>query len=175
MDADERVTKDLENEIKEILSGLPKTVAFWIGRKNFFMGKEVRYSGWQNDRVIRLFRKDKARYEEKNVHAEILAEGLIGKLEHQLIHNTYKDLNHFLEKMQRYAKWSAKDYSEKTPKVGLYHLGVKPFSRFFKHYFLRLGFLDGKVGFVISVLMAWGVFLRYAELMGSRRLIKRIK
>ncbi len=164
VDADERVTPGLQQEIKELLQTVPSKVAYWIGRENYFMNKPVKYCGWQNDKVIRLFHKDKAKYEEKKVHAEMIADGPVGQLQQKLIHNTYKDISHFLAKMERYAHWSAEDYYPKTKKVTLYHLWGKPAFRFFKHYFLKLGFLDGRVGFIVSAIMAWGVFLRYVKI-----------
>jgi len=174
VDADERVTPELRTEIQASLAAQPTETAFWIGRENYFMNKRVRYSGWQNDAVIRLFRRE-CRYENKAVHAEILASGKIGRLKHRLIHNTYKDIDHFLHKMTRYARLSAIDYADKTPRVTLYHLWLKPAFRFFKHYILKLGFLDGKVGFIISVIMAWGVFLRYVNIKARRENVEREK
>jgi len=169
LDADERVTPELKTEIQSILSGQPDKVGYWIGRQNYFMGKEVRYSGWQNDKVIRLIHKDHCRYEDKLVHEEITAEGPIGMLTSKMTHNTYKDISHFLEKVDRYAGWSARDYHEKTGRISPYHLVVKPLFRFIKHYIFKLGFLDGRVGLVISSILAWSVFLRYVKMIEYRK------
>lgn len=172
MDADERVTLDLKNEISSLLQHPPKMDAFWIPRQSFFMGKKIRYSGWQGDAVIRLIHK-KCRYEKVHVHEEIATNGIqVGRLKNKLEHYTYKDINHFLEKMQRYSDWSAQDHFEKTPRVTFFHLYLKPLFRFFKHYILQRGFLDGKVGFIISVIMAWGVFLRYVKILEKRKQLK---
>ncbi|HHB78507.1 MAG TPA: glycosyltransferase family 2 protein [Saprospiraceae bacterium] len=169
LDADERCTPKLEAEIKSLLTKGTQKECFWIGRKNYFMGQQVRFSGWQGDKVIRLLRKH-CRYEDKMVHEEIDVHGKqVGRLNNQLIHYTFKNYDHFLAKINRYAAWSAQDYTTKTDKVTLYHLWFKPLFRFFSHYFLQLGFLDGKVGFIISRLMAWGVFLRYLKLMELRK------
>ena len=165
LDADERLTPELKKEIQGLLQTEIKEDAFWIGRQSFFMGKKIRYSGWQGDAVIRLIRKDRCRYDNKQVHEEIQTEGItVGKLQSKLEHYTYKDLHHFLEKMQRYSEWSAQDHLAKTPRVTLFHLYLKPLFRFLKHYIIQLGILDGKVGFIISVIMAWGVFLRYVKI-----------
>lgn len=169
LDADERVTPMLKAEIQSILSGTPDKVGYWIGRQNYFMGKEVRYSGWQSDKVIRLIHKSHCLYEDKRVHEEITTKGAVGMLKHRMTHNTYQDIHHFLEKVDRYAGWSAKDYNEKTDRITLYHLLLKPLFRFIKHYFLKLGFLDGKVGFIISSIMAWSVFLRYVKMLELRK------
>ena len=170
LDADERVTPDLKNEIQILLQKEPTKDAYWIPRQSFFMGKKVKYSGWQGDAVIRLLKKEKCRYANVQVHEEIVTQGIeVGRLQNKLEHYTYRDLNHFLAKMERYADWSAQDHFAKTPKVTFFHLYLKPTFRFFKHYIFQLGFLDGKVGFIISVIMAWGVFLRYVKIEEMRR------
>lgn len=163
LDADERVTPALKTEIQDWLKAdeIPYD-AFWIPRQNYFMGQKINYSGWQGDAVIRFFQRDKCRYDQKQVHEEIQTEGIqVSRLQSKMEHYTFKDLDHFLDKMRRYAHWSAKDHLHKTPKIGWKHLYIKPAFRIFKHFVLQQGFRDGKVGFIISVIMAWGVFLRY--------------
>ena len=140
---------------------------------NYFLQKKVRFSGWQNDAVIRFFRKSCCKYAPKHVHAEVECTGSVGKLKAKLNHYTFRDFDHFLEKMHRYAKWSAKDHAEKTQKVGFYHLFLKPLFRFLKHYIVQGGVLDGRVGFIISVLMAWGVLLRYLYILELQSLQKK--
>jgi len=164
LDADERVEEGLKNEVQQILSLKEEThQAFWIKRRNFFMGKEVKYSGWQGDKVIRLFKRDECKYEEKSVHAEVICNGTIGYLKEKLVHNTFKDIYHYLEKWDRYTTWSAKDRAQKGEKPGFYHFVFKPTYRFFHDYFLRLGILDGMTGFIISVLSSMSVFMRYLK------------
>lgn len=173
LDADERPTAGLIEEVKHFLDYEAANSAydgFWIRRSNYFLHQRIRYSGWQGDAVIRLIRRDRCRYEQKRVHEEIEHHGRhIGMLKQQMKHYTYKSLDHFLAKMQRYATWAAEDYAPKVRRVGLWHLWVKPFFRFCKHYFIQGGILDGRAGFIVSSLMAWGVFLRYAKLLELRR------
>ncbi len=164
VDADERVSEELAKEIQEILKNPGQEVAYWIYRDNHFMGKRLKYSGWQNDKVIRLFRKSKCRYENKHVHAEVIADGKVGFLKNHLDHNTYLSLDHYLNKINRYANLQAKDYDKKTGKITAYHLVFKPFSRFLKHYILQLGFLDGVPGFTVSTMQAFAVRTRYIKL-----------
>lgn len=173
LDADEYVTDTLRDEIRALLGNedLPCD-AYWIRRRNFFMGKEIRFSGWQHDKVIRLFRRDTCRYEEKHVHAEIVAPGGTGFLQGRIMHYTYKDLAHFLSKADRYSTWSAMDAASKTRNPNLYHFVVKPCFRFWKHYFFKLGILDGYRGFIISALAAQGVFMRYVKLYAMRKAAK---
>lgn len=170
LDADETVPPALAREIQELLIRVTDKDAYRIPRLNHFMGKPIRYSGWQNDSVIRLVRKDKCRYNSLQVHEEIDTQNiLVGKLKNQLIHYTFKNARHYLDKLIRYSEWSAQDKSAgKSGKVNLYHLAIKPFVRFIKHYFLQLGFLDGKTGFVVCSLMAWSVFLRYYFMLNKK-------
>ena len=171
LDADELITPELRTEIDELLAHreIPHD-AYWIGRDNHFMGKRIYHSGWAGDKVIRLFHRDRCRYNSKQVHEEIETDGIsVGWLKGRMLHYTFKDLDHFLAKTRRYAKWSAQDHAAKTPRVGLFHLFVKPVFRFFKHYVLQGGFRDGREGLIISGVLAWGVFLRYAYLVAERR------
>lgn len=164
LDADERVEEGLKKEVQGILSQSNEThQAFWIKRRNFFMGKEVKYSGWQGDKVIRLFKRDQCRYEEKRVHAEVICDGTVGVLKEKLLHNTFKNIYHYLEKWDRYTTWSANDRAQKGEKPGFYHFVFKPTYRFFHDYFLRLGILDGMTGFIISSLSSMSVFMRYLK------------
>ncbi len=165
LDADERVTKELKTEVKEILSKENiKEVAFWIRRKNHFMGRKINYSGWQSDAVIRLFRKSKCKYEDKFVHAEIITNGVVGKMKNKLLHYTYTNFREYLLKFDRYTTWGAQNRFKKNKKITAFHLFCKPSFRFFRHYFLKFGFLDGKVGLIISLLSAYSVFLRSVKL-----------
>ena len=167
LDADERVTPALRSEIEQWLGrdSIPFD-AFWIGRNNHFLGRQVRYSGWQGDAVVRFFRRDICRYDDKQVHEEIVTQGLrVGQLNHKMEHYTFKSAAHFLDKVNRYAAWSAQDYAAKTPAVTVFHLFFKPLFRFFKHFILQRGFLDGRTGFVVCAILAWSVFLRYLYLL----------
>ena len=167
LDADETVSDQLSKKIQFILNqNIINEDLFWIARQNYFLGKKINYSGWQNDKVIRLIRKEKGRYNDKQVHEEIITTGLnVGYIAEKLNHYTYKSMHHFLAKMDRYAQWSAQDYAHKTKKVGFFQIVFKPFYRFVQHFILKFGFLDGMIGFIISAIMAWGVFLRYLYLL----------
>jgi glycosyltransferase involved in cell wall biosynthesis len=170
VDADERVTPELQQEIQDILQNPQKdVVAYWIGRNNHFMGERVHYSGWRNDKVLRLFKRDYCKYEDKHVHAEIIANGAAGKLRNKLYHNTYITFDKYIEKMNRYASWQAKDYDKKTGRLTPYHFVIKPLWGFFKHYILQSGFRDGVVGFTIGYIQAYVVFMRYVKLWLLRR------
>ncbi len=164
LDADERVDKALQQEITSILKQENiEEVAYWIKRRNFFMGSEIKYSGWQGDKVIRLFKRDECKYENKSVHAEIICNGKVGMLKNKLIHYTFKDIFHYLEKWDRYTTMSAKDRAERGENPNLYHFLVKPAFRFFQDYFLKLGILDGLTGYILCTLSSMSVFMRYLK------------
>ena len=169
LDADERITPALEKEIKNILSNQPTESGFWVYRQNHFMGKKVRFSGWQDDKVIRLFKRDECRYEDKYVHAEITTHGKVGFLKNKIYHNTFVNMEDYLFKIRRYADWQSKDYQHKTGVLTPYHFIIKPIARFIKHYFLQLGILDGFTGITIASIQAYAVFLRYSKLWKLRR------
>ena len=165
VDADERITPELKAEIQVILkTPNPNLVAYWIGRTNHFMGQQVQHSGWKNDKVIRLFKRDYCSYEDKKVHEEIIADGEIGYLKQKLHHNTYTTFDAYVEKMNRYAWLQAQDYDKKTKLITPYHFVIKPFWRFFKHFIIQGGFRDGFVGFTIGYMQAYVVFMRYVKL-----------
>lgn len=169
VDADERVSPELRKEIIALLKSpsLYDFAGYWINRKNFFMGSELRHSG--RDKVIRLFRKSKCRYEDKRVHAEIISQDKIGLLHSKLYHNTYISFDHHIEKMNRYAWWQAEDYDKETGKINVYHLVLKPSWRFFKEYILNRGFMDGTVGLTLALIDSYSVFTRYVKIWLLRR------
>lgn len=168
LDADERPTPELVKEIKEILKVGTPYAGFWIYRRNNFMGKRIDYSGWQSDKVIRLFRRDECKYQNKHVHAEIETKGKISILREKLIHYTYLDLTTYLKKADRYTTWGAIDRYQKFQKSGrkitILYLFFRPVGRFVRHFIWRLGFLDGTHGFVVSALAAYNVFIRAVKI-----------
>lgn len=169
VDCDERVTPELRDEILGILrdaaAGRPVQDGYRIGRANHFLGQPVRHCGWQNDRVLRLFRRDLARYQDREVHADIeIASGRVGMLRHKLLHYTFVSFAHYMRKFDQYTTWAAGDRGRRTARVGWGHLVLRPVGRFLKQYVLRLGVLDGKVGLIVCALAAFSVFLKYAKL-----------
>ncbi len=173
LDADERVTSELQKEVIRMINSNTEYSGFWIRRENYFMGKKVRFSGWQGDKVIRLFKRDECKYENKHVHAEIRSSGKIGILDHKLLHNTFVSKEAYLKKLDRYAQLQAKDYDKRVKYLTPFHTVIKPIVRFLKHYFLQLGILDGYVGFVISSYQAKAVAMRYRYIQEIRKAEKR--
>ena len=168
LDADERVSPELKEEILHIVKSKTKLSAYWIRRQNYFMGQKINFSGWKNDRVIRLFKRDENEYEKKRVHAEINSQGKVGLLKNILTHNTYQSKEHYEKKIHFYAKLQAKDYHKKITKINFYHKEIKPMIRFLKHFIFNLGFFDGHAGLMISLYQYKAVKLRYKYLNKER-------
>lgn len=168
LDADERVTPELREEVLELLDKGPECDAYWILRRNVFLGRTMRHGGQQTDKVIRLFRRT-CRYQDREVHAEIEGFHTAGKLRGKLEHHTFRGWEHYLRKLDRYTTWGAQQDFKDGKSAGFFNVVLRPVHRFLKQYVIRLGFLDGIPGAVTAYLGAYGVFLKYAKLWDLRR------
>jgi len=164
LDADEWIRSDLKEELTELLKKGPDKKGYAIPRINYYMDQRVKYSGWQNDQVIRFFHRDSGKYNDKRVHEKLIVSGPVGKLKHHIHHNTYRSFQDVLRKVNQYSTWKAMDKVDKGVKASLASMFYKPVFTFFKSYFLRAGIRDGKVGFIISVISAGSVFLRQVKI-----------
>lgn len=169
LDADEWIEDELQEEILELLKTGPDKKGYAIPRINYYMNQKVKYSGWQNDEVLRFFHRDSCLYEDKRVHAKLLVPGPSGKLKHPIHHNTYRSFQDVLRKVNRYSTWKAMDKVDKGKKASLASMFYKPAHAFFKSYFLKAGILDGKVGYIISMISAGSVFLRQVKIWRIRQ------
>lgn len=165
LDADEEVTAELKTKVDAIIHASDAAKAYWIRRKNNFMGRWIKYSGWQGDKVIRLIYNDgSARYPDVLVHEEMACSSEVGYIDSPLLHYTYRGIDHYMQKIHRYASWQSQELYQKGVRPGLRHFVVKPIFRFLKHYIIQQGFRDGWPGLAISVIQTWAVFERYLKL-----------
>ncbi|MCF6222872.1 MAG: glycosyltransferase family 2 protein [Flavobacteriaceae bacterium] len=165
IDGDERVSIDLKNEILNTLENPYDIVAFGFYRKFYFKNSILKFSGYQTNITFRLFNKNFAHYDiTKLVHEVLLIDGKTKILKNKLDHFSFKDENIYKEKLIKYAKLKAKELYIKNLHPNLYHFYIKPRYRFIYQFMMRLGFLDGKNGYKISLLNAFGVRQRYIEL-----------
>jgi len=164
LDADERLTECLKKEIIRTLQNKTTKSAFWIYRQNFFANKRVYFSGWQNDKVMRLFNRKHALYDGKMVHEEIKNEGRSGYLKGKMLHYSCDNEDIFKNKIVKYAKLKAWELYLENVKPNFFHFYVKPYYRFVYHYLFKFGFLDGKIGHTIASINAYGLKERYNEL-----------
>jgi glycosyltransferase involved in cell wall biosynthesis len=173
VDADERVTVPLAAEILVLLTRSPQVDGYYIRRENVFIDRVMRHSGWSTDKVIRLFRRDKGRYPNRRVHADLAIEGPTPELDHPFLHYTFRSFGQYFDKFLNYAEWGAAQAFREGRTVGVLEIAGRPFWRFFRTYFLQLGFLDGLHGLVLCTLQSFGVFLKYARLWEYRLRTRR--
>lgn len=165
LDGDERITPELHAEIIKELNRTDRKDAYYFYRKFYFAGKPIHYSGTQTDKNFRLFRKSKCRYTaEKKVHETLQVNGSIGELKNKLLHYSVADYDSYREKMIYYGELKGKELFGKGQKYSALIMYAKMAAKFFKTYFLRLGFLDGKEGYQLSLLQTLSVFKTYESL-----------
>ncbi len=164
LDADEQISKDLRLEIEDKLYNISEEKGFWIPRQNYFLNKKVNFSGWQNDKVLRLFDKNYSRYNGKLVHEEVTCQGKIGYLNMPILHFTYKNHQEYLNKILRYSELKAQELYHRNIKPNFFQGYIKPVYRFIYHYVITFGFLDGKTGWIIAKINAKGMRQRYLKL-----------
>lgn len=164
VDADERVTPELRDEIRTLLARGPDRSGYVIRRVNHFLGRRIRYGGWARDRVLRLWDRTKGKYQEKEVHADVEVSGSVGELQHPLLHITFRSWDSYLYKVDRYTSWGADEYLKKGRRATVLDLIFRPPARFLKRYIFQLGFLDGIPGLMITGIDTWVVFVKYARI-----------
>jgi len=164
LDADERVSPELQEEILKFKQQEPQYSGFSIPRQVFYLGKWIRHSGWYPDRKVRLFRKEDVHWEGNYVHEKLVVQGKIKKLKNSIHHFTYQGLSDHLARINKFSDLGAQKLYAQKKKCRWYHLAFLPFSRFLKSFCWKLGFLDGFAGLVISVLNGYAIFVRYAKL-----------
>jgi glycosyltransferase involved in cell wall biosynthesis len=165
LDADERVTPELAEEIRRMLkSADPHVAGFAVARRAFFLGRWIRHSGWYPSRVVRLFRKSSGLFTETHVHEQLKIDGPVVNLRHDLLHYTDPDLFHYFAKYNRYTSLAAQDIASSGRRFSVLDLLVRPPFLFVKMYILRLGVLDGMEGLILAVVSASYVFTKYAKL-----------
>jgi len=167
LDADERVTPRLQEEISRKIRSTSCN-GFYIPRKNFFLGKWIRHSGWWPDYTLRLFRKSHARMEERKVHERIIVDGAVGYLESPMEHYTYRTISEYIKKMDIYSTLAAEELKGSSIKWPLLSMIFNPPFTFIKMYFLRQGFRDGIHGLILATFYSFYTFLKYVKLWESR-------
>ncbi|NHF61282.1 glycosyltransferase family 2 protein [Flavobacteriaceae bacterium TP-CH-4] len=165
LDADEVVSEDLKNEIIATVNSDTDIAAYWFYRRFMFQNSPLHFSGWQTDKNYRLFRKSKAQFSDKKiVHETLDVDGKSGILKEKLTHYCYKNYEDYKGKMLRYGRLKAKESFYREKQFNYISYVVKPLWKFFNHYVIRLGFLDGRKGIIISYLNALSDLERFREL-----------
>ena len=163
IDADERATEKLKAEVIATLNeSEAKAEGYEIARKNYFLGKWIKYCGWYPDYTLRLF-KSKYRYSGL-VHESPQISGQIKKLENDFIHYTYQDLESYAAKMNQYTSLDAEKKYNAGKAVGISYILIRPFLEFIKKYLFKKGFLLGSQGLILSILSSYYQFLKAIKL-----------
>jgi len=162
-DPDEEVTPELRDEILRTIKN-PNAVAYYVKRSLYFMGKRIKYSGFQTDWVVRLFNKGHCHYDGSLVHETIQVNGKSARLKARLPHHTYRGIDDYTGKLHQYSALQAKTLHQKGKRPSLWQFFFRPWYRFWHQYIIRLGILDGKEGFILAYINAFSVFKRYANL-----------
>ncbi|MDE3154156.1 MAG: glycosyltransferase family 2 protein [Acidobacteriota bacterium] len=164
LDADERVTPELAQEIRALVDAGPADAGYWIPRVTWHLGRWIRSTDWYPDDQLRLYDRRRASWTGRYVHEGVRVEGRVGRLRHELQHYAYRDIADHLETIDRYTTFAARQMFEDGRRAGLLDIGLHPPFAFFRNYALKRGFTDGVPGLIVSAMNAWYVCLKFAKL-----------
>lgn len=167
LDADERVTPELQKEIKITIKNSLAT-GYFIPRKNTIFGKWIEYTGWYPDHQLRLFRNGRGRFEEKHVHEMVKIVGNVGYLKNNLVHYNYNSVSQFLQKLQIYAPNEAENLVKEGYVFKWQDAIGFPVKEFLSRFFARSGYKDGFHGLMLSIFMALYHFVVFANIWEKR-------
>ena len=164
LDTDERATPELREEVRRVLAAGPEADAYFVPRKNYFLGRWIKHCGWFPDyRQPQLFRKSRLRYREELVHESFDLDGKIGYLTAAALQYPFRDIDHYLAKQERYSDLMARRMVEQGRAFSPHQLVSHPCFTFLKMYVGRKGCLDGVPGLILSGLYAYYTFIKYAR------------
>jgi len=163
IDADEEVTELLRCKIQSILEN-PRDQGYRIARRSYYLGRPIRFSGWQSDAPLRLFNRKHGWFNDKIIHESVEMASKPGIINAHMHHYTYPSISSHFAKIESYSELGAKQLLKKGKKANLVSACSHGVMKFIKMYLLKLGFLDGKEGFVLAVISSFGVSLKYLRL-----------
>ena len=169
LDADERVTPQLAEEIRTVMTAGPSANAYRMPRVSFYFGRWMRTTDMYPDFQLRLYDRRKARWQGKYVHESVRADGAVAYLKNELQHFPYRDLSEHLIRMDRYTTLAARQMHEEGRRTTALGMLVHAKLAFLRNYILKGGFRDGTAGLVISVVNSYYVFLKFAKLWELQR------
>lgn len=164
LDADERVPEETRTMIANVILKGSSARGCSFPRKNYFQGRWIRHMGWWPDRITRLFKKKYGRMEGRQVHESVIVEGEVLALNSPIEHFTESRLERILAKIDHYSTLGALEAFREGKKASIYSAFFRAAITFVQDYFLRLGFLDGPQGLLLSVTDAVNKFFKYAKL-----------
>lgn len=164
LDADERVSPALQAQILRAIAS-PAADGYRLPRLSSLCGKFIHHGGWHPDYTLRLVKREKAGFTDHFLHAHMTVEGSRADLTESIIHYSYGDLDELLEKLNRYSSGGAKDLHNKGVRSSFGKALWHGFWAFFRTYILRVGFLDGRYGFMLAVHNAENTYYKYLKLL----------
>ncbi len=162
LDADERVTEELKNEIEAIID--TDADGFKIRRRNFLFNKEIKNCGWGNDYQLRLFKKDKTSLTDRLVHEGFKVEGKVEQLQQPMLHYTFSTFTDYFSKINNYTTLRAKELFKENRTVNGWTIVSHTISAFLQFFFIRGGYKDGVHGLIISLLHSVSTMMNYVKL-----------
>ena len=169
LDADERVTPALAEEIQSVMRTEPSAAGFRMPRVSFYFGKWIRTTDMYPDYQLRLYDRRRARFAGMYVHESVRADGSVDSLKNELEHHPYKDLSEHLIRMDRYTTLAASQMHAQGKRATSAQLFFHPRLAFLRNYILKGGFRDGRAGLIISLMNSYYVFLKFAKLFELQR------
>lgn len=164
LDADERVTPELSEEIKKVVAqDNPSINGYSMLRRNYIKDHWVRYGGWYAYPVLKMFRKDRFLFKEEEVHPVAVMEGPVEPLKGDIIHYSYKDFSDFVLKLNHQTTLEAKKWFRTGREMTLSHALRRTVDRFFRSWILKKGYKDGFVGFAVALMAGLYQILSYAK------------
>jgi glycosyltransferase involved in cell wall biosynthesis len=164
LDADERPSPSLQQEIRELREVGLSRPGYRIPRVAYFMGRWIRHGDWYPDHQIRLYDRRSGRWQGGRVHESVKLQGDPGILQGEIHHHTYRQLSDYLRRLETYSALAAADYQDRGKKATPVRLLADPLATFIKSYLLKRGFLDGTPGLMTAVMGAISVYFKYAKL-----------
>ena len=165
LDADERCTDALRTEIEGMFANDKEPVfeAYTIRRKVYFLGKLIRFSGWQRDQVVRLLQRGAGRYPNRRVHADMTTRMKKPPLlKNPMLHLMVEDLVVYAQRIQKYSWWGASQAWVEKRKSGPAEVLGRSLWRFIRTYFVQFGIFDGMRGLVFCLLQAYGTYMKWS-------------
>ncbi|MEB6381038.1 glycosyltransferase family 2 protein [Leclercia adecarboxylata] len=170
IDTDERVTPELQQAIQRVLAAPQPDAVYSIARRNYFLGRFMRHSGWYPDRVMRLYPRTRYQYNDNQVHESLACDNApVIALDGDLLHLTCRDFASFQRKQLNYATAWARERHQRGKKTSLFGIFSHTIGAFLKTLVLRGGVLDGKQGWLLAVVNAQYTFNKYTELWALNR------
>lgn len=163
IDADEQLTEELIIELR-IIMRRSEYAGYYIKRCTNYCGQFIRYGDWKKDQVLRLFHRDQSKFTDDIIHEKVIVQGQVAVLKEKMLHFSFSNFSEVINKVNLYSTYGAELKCQQGKTSNMMTVIMRSLWCFFRGYFLRLGFLDGKNGFLLAVSNMLGVFYRYVKL-----------